>query len=480
MAGRWYLARFFLGKYDELAKISQETGNTNPLLLLTNGNRKTLFYATTRGAVGDSIKRQRIEQLGSIEFFKELNSVLSKYTDTASLILKPDSIGRTPLHIAVQGRCLQMVEAIIAINPDISRVDHYLKSALDVAMDNLTTTRIERPSLGNSDSKAAPEPAVQIVRCLESHSGSVSSQFPFSFFKELEYSSTEETILNSISAHPETRDLIDRYDSACKRLHGWYLFEYLMKVDVFLTRGNRYSGRERLLSPPSEFARPTRIGWASCSIELSNDALEVLSTGSKPNQYYFVIPDHPIPPMNAGFYFEVTLSSGLSDFELSGVFCDIGIRCPALRTPLVACDLFDGSVSYETTHRFKWPYEDGLKHVFQAIGKSASNPFTDTKYRCFGCGMNPVNQGLLFSVDGAVVFTITHLYPNVYYPFFGFSNYSSSFKINFGTEKFMFELANKQDWPLEVDWRGTRVDWNEDPTANERSSACRFIEPDLE
>ncbi|KAF3314870.1 hypothetical protein TWF173_004396 [Orbilia oligospora] len=439
-AGRWYWARFFLSKYDELAKISQETGNTNPLLLLTNGNRKTLFYATAQGAVGDAIKRQRIEQLDSIEFFKELNSVLSKYTDTASLILKPDSIGRTPLHIAVKGRCLQMVEAIISINPDISRVDHYLKSALDVAMHNLTETRIElRPRPGNLDTKAASELAVQIIRCLESHSGSVSSQFPFPLFKELVKTTIQSTMLDSILAHPETRDLVDRYGSAWAEpvsypdLEGGELVSY-----------RDLEGVERLLSPPSEFARPTRIGWASCSIELSNDALEVLSTGSKPNQYYFVIPDHPIPPMNAVFYFEVTLSSGLSE------------------------------------DRFKWPYEDDLKHVSQATGKGTSNPFTDTKYRCFGCGMNPVTQVFFLTVDGAVVFTTIQLDPNVYYPFFGFSNYSSSFKINFGTEKFMFELANKQDRLLEVDWRETIMDWKYDPRARELSSARRFSERDLE
>ncbi|KAF3197930.1 hypothetical protein TWF679_002486 [Orbilia oligospora] len=505
MTGKWYLARFFLSKYDELAKVSQETGNTNPLLSLTNGNRRTLFYAATQGAVTKAIGNQGIEQLDSIEFFKELNSVLSKYTDTASLILEPDSIGRTPLHIAVQGRCPQMVEMIVAINPDISHINHSLRSALDVAMYNLAKTWIEIPSPGNSDSKAALKPAVKIVRCLESHSGSVLSQFPFSFFKASVHSSPEATILNNsilASVHPETRDLIDRYDSACKQLHGWHLFEYAMKVDLIFPEGGRYSGRERLLSPPSEFARPTRIGWTSCPMELSNDALEVLSTGrdsrlylrlrrifllndvrknlgSKLNQYQFVIPDHPVPPIDAGFYFEVTLNSELSDFELSGVFCEIGIRCPtALRAPEVACDLFDGSVSYHNIYQFDWPYKIGSEYAPQEIEEGASNPFTDTKYRCFGCGMNPVYHGIFFTVDGAVVFTAQVL-PDIYYPFFGFSNYSSSFKINFGAEKFMFELANKQDWGLEVDWREGRISWDNDPTVDDRFSHRRFTEPDL-
>ncbi|KAF3134139.1 hypothetical protein TWF703_006471 [Orbilia oligospora] len=333
LAGKWYLARFFLSKYDELAKVSQETGNTNPLLSLTNGNRRILLYAATQGAVATAIGEQRIEQLDSIEFFKELNS--------------------DPLHIAVGWCCPQMVEMIVAINPNISRLDHSLGSALDVAMYNLAKTWIEIPSPGNSDR-------------------------------------------------------------------------------------------------------------------------------SKLNQYHFVIPDHPAPPIDAGFYFEVTLNSGLSDFELSGVFCEIGIRRPTtLRVPEIACDLFDGLVSYGNIFQFEWPYKIGSEYMSQEIEEGASNPFTDTKYRCFGCGMNPVNQGVFFTVDGTVAFTNIRVYPDIYYPFFGFSNYSSSFKINFGAEKFMFELVNKQDWGLEVDWGERRMYWDDGPITDKRFSDRRFTEPDL-
>ncbi|KAF3145825.1 hypothetical protein TWF594_003810 [Orbilia oligospora] len=447
LAGKWYLARFFLSKYDELAKVSQETGNTNPLLSLTNGNRRILLYAATQGAVATAIGEQRIEQLDSIEFFKELNS--------------------DPLHIAVGWCCPQMVEMIVAINPNISRLDHSLGSALDVAMYNLAKTWIEIPSPGNSD---IPQRLGFIPISVLIFNASV-------------HSSPEATILNNsilASVHPETRDLIDRYDSACKQLHGWHLFEYAIKVNLLFPEGGRYSGRGRLLSPPSEFARPTRIGWSSCPVELSNDALEVLSTGSKLNQYHFVIPDHPAPPIDAGFYFEVTLNSGLSDFELSGVFCEIGIRRPTtLRVPEIACDLFDGLVSYGNIFQFEWPYKIGSEYMSQEIEEGASNPFTDTKYRCFGCGMNPVNQGVFFTVDGTVAFTNIRVYPDIYYPFFGFSNYSSSFKINFGAEKFMFELVNKQDWGLEVDWGERRMYWDDGPITDKRFSDRRFTEPDL-
>ncbi|KAK6508236.1 hypothetical protein TWF506_010333 [Arthrobotrys conoides] len=482
--GRLSLARFFLGKYDELAKISQETGNANPFLLQTNRNRRTLLYAAARGACLIAANEDRIaEQLDSIEFFKELNGKLSKYTDTASLILQTDSSGLTPLHVAVKGSCLEMVKAIIAINPDITRIDHCLRSPLDLAMNNLFETWTNTPGFASQINKTILEPNLEIVRLLESHSGSVSSQFPFAFLMGWLHCATLGLVTDAAGLHisslihPENRELIDRYEATCQQLHGWHVSEYAVNMNFRFPDLVRYPGEGRPLSSSPKFARPTRIGWTSCPMGLSNDGLEAFSIESRPDQYQFAISDHPLPPINTGFYFEVTLSSELSDFKSSGVFCEIGIRCPVQYIPQISCDLFDGFIWLSNLHQFKWPYNKGFEDVPQGIEEGAPNPFTNTTSRCFGCGMNPIRQTVFFTVDGVVVFKDVRVTQLVYYPFFGFSNYPGKFKVNFGADKFMFEPANAPDW--ELDWQERLPRWtrSEDWDRN-RGSDRRFREPD--
>ncbi|KAK6333423.1 hypothetical protein TWF718_011236 [Orbilia javanica] len=458
--GRWPLARFLLKKYDEMAEKSQQDRSANPLLPLPSGDKRTLFHAAAIGAesTGDE-KIPATDRSGAIEFFKELNVVLSKYTDTASLILQPDSCGNTALHIALIKSLFKLVETIISINPNTSHINHALNSPWDLAIGNLVRRRAwSKPEVWAAEWRAAAE----VLQYLRSHGSSTSSQFPFELYMRFIGNADRdlEDFKLWVSDYPGMTEIIDQYNAGCKDLHGWSFFDYDSRMALPFLSMDRYTAPERVSSPQSEFAIPTRMGWTSCPMGLSNNGLELFSIAPTPDLYQFALADHPLPPIERVFYFEVALSSKVPSFKSSGIFCEIGLRSPGLERPEYTCDLFDGRISVNS-YDYEWPYSDDStpgpeETQGDIIGSNIpkediSNPFlspeeTSSGPFYVGCGVNPVQHAIFFTLNGSVVFENTHTYHSIYYPFIGFSNYSDKLKVNFGAEKFVFEAANSQDW----------------------------------
>ncbi|KAK6526838.1 hypothetical protein TWF281_010035 [Arthrobotrys megalospora] len=465
--GKWQLARYFLSKYDELAAGPQTDGTANPLLTPPGESGDTLFHAAAEGGRYTYRSRDPVGAENAAGFVKELNGILSKYTNTTTLILQSDNTGATPLHTAVRHCCPRIVEVIIAINPDISPINHSLENALDVALGMVISVLRDRMRYGHSVFGDDLQSAFEVVLLLGSYAGSVLSQFPFAFLLGISnHPGLKEEGADLIS-NTEILKLIDQYEASCKDQHGWHLFEYSLSTGFGFPDDSRYSRKGRTPSPLLGFTKPTRIGWTSSPMELSDDGLEAFLIEPRPNQYQFAISDHPIPPIDAGFYFEVSLSSKPPNFfESSKVFCEIGLKSPGSDYPQITCDIYDGTVSIVDSYEFKWPYaHEYTPEAASNPGASdvqetePQNPFTNSKSCCFGCGINPVHQSAFFTVDGVIVHMSSRFPLSVYYPFFGFSNYTGKFKMNFGAEKFMFEDANSKDWKVNWAKESTYMSW---------------------
>ncbi|KAK6501809.1 euchromatic histone-lysine N-methyltransferase [Arthrobotrys musiformis] len=431
-SGKWGMARYFLRKYDELAEKCRPNGIDNPLITLAHGNKSTLLHAAAFGACENN--------LGAAEFFKELNEVLSKYTDTSKLILQVDGVGRTPLHCAVGSCNAEIVEMIIAINPDTSLISHALESALDVVVAMATDTWL---GLGRGEGFEA---TMKVLRCISASTGSPPSRFPFGFLRRIiEWSLFSLGDDSELPPCPELEELVDQYEAAWKADNGWFLFDYAAALGVTLPEYTRYSKKARCLSSiPADFARPTRIGWTSCCMGLSDNRLEVFSIETLPDRYQIAVSDHPLPPLDALFYFEASFSSKPAKFQSSKVFCELGIRSPGWSEPIVACDISDGAIFFTGREESYWP-NDGDDASQVQEGK-VPNPFIGSTLPCVGCGINPISGSIFLTLDGAIIYVTSQPTLGVYYPFIGFSNYSSKCRINFGAEKFMFEEANSTDW----------------------------------
>ncbi|KAK6348923.1 hypothetical protein TWF730_009684 [Orbilia blumenaviensis] len=500
--GKWLLARYLLKKYDELALESLANGTANPLLSSTLLDKTTLFHALIQGAHNRAIFISPLtkEHSEAVEFLNELNGILSKYTDTKKLMIQGDNNGNTPLHWAIDQNprllvrlnsmnwvakliSLEIFQAIIAVNPEVAfAYNHSLECALDSVIWNVAVT-VEGISYGHRDYEKNLVYLARVLKYFWLHlqEGLVTPKFPFAFlFGSIslniggDHSGDSQKLISRFGI----AEILDQYDAVCKARYGWHLSEYTSIMSFGLRKSHRYAWHGRdFSSPASGFARPTKIGWTSVPMKLSTNMLRALQIEPKPWYYQFGISDNPIPPMDTGFYFEVKFSSKPSEFSEDGVFCEFGLKSPSSTAPEVTCDIFDGLVSVTGRSYIEWQDYVHYKSRADSKGVEKKNPFTDSKSLCFGCGVNPVRQVAFFTVDGAIAYTGIPIDQSIFYPFFGFTNYTGECKLNFGAERFMFEVANFDGW--EMDWRGRPLDTDKDTSRLRirfRERRCRTTE----
>ncbi|KAJ6256517.1 hypothetical protein Dda_8379 [Drechslerella dactyloides] len=444
----WHIAKYLLKEYDKIGK--EATGDDNPLL--------------ARSSRGQTLIHNMAEQTPHfiteeyLKIFHEIVTLLSGYTDLEEMIHLRDEDENTALHIAAYAHNFEIVKFITNISSGrgISTRNQSLCTAMDVVVKQLARVLSLNRDFPYTDAD---------IELMDMHSkifyhlfSLVSpSEFSFSFLEASFRGATYEGALGQLGLEKLVKMCESQVSSV--DMHGWSLFDVLYAIDR-IDLLDPYLPRKEL-SPAENFAKPSKLGWCSCCLELSSDGLGFyLPVEDSKRKRFSIMADHPVPPFDQWFYFEVHVANPTSeDFERDEVFnCWIGVRGEARQDDFIV-DFTQGHISVEG---YYWGRAQ-LSPANNPHQEQVYQPSITTRFSDVGCGINPITREIFFTVDGEIrakpfrkgIDTadkdwLSGIRPARYFPGFACRSPSGErFKINLGAERFVFEPANDPEWRLD-------------------------------
>ncbi|EPS42592.1 hypothetical protein H072_3386 [Dactylellina haptotyla CBS 200.50] len=293
---KWNLVEFFLQKYEETER--QSTANEDHPALSRDKHGCSLLHIFAMGS------RSYEENQLCTDLFKRVSSLLSKYADINKLILEPNSLGETPLHLAIRYRQHGIVGYILDISPENKCRNIYGYTALDAISEQVAE---ELVALSDGINDYGPRLAV-------------SKRIFNMAFQKIPPSSLShfETILFAIEGKGKEleelklHDIIKAYNNLPGDEHGWALTDLFSVYERthLASFCSQDSG-----SRSQNFARPSGNGRVRRGSKqryyLENDDVAARDKTIQVRNPYLgndvrIISDHPIPPSDKSFYFEIS------------------------------------------------------------------------------------------------------------------------------------------------------------------------------
>ncbi|KAK6533631.1 hypothetical protein TWF694_002566 [Orbilia ellipsospora] len=428
-----HLVDLFLPKSQEYAKRFPEN---NPFLELDCGGRNLLLLV-----VGSSIN-----QIDAVRIFKQIAEIISEYTDITQILQGNLDRWETALELACGVANMDMVKAMMSYNIDINfRQEGRLGTNFTDSLVNL----IEGNLIDAFHASVAQEISIQkeiLYYLLELKTPDSFSLFETHIFGP-EYEDKLEEILDLGRIFAAYRD-VERDE------HGWTLYDILS-----------INGRSHLLKYTSEkvrsdgnFSTPSKIGKLhnfDLVLKRAESGLECFSSElvftANHTKYSFggFLSNHPVPPSNNTFYFEIELPKTLVVWSKSRKW-GIGFErlhhrrlSPQSCWSIVYHD--DGVVTIKGESQM-WPcgptdIETATKESnFCRSTSSASPP------RIVGSGINPLTGAVFFTIDGIMLPHVWRGDVRRYFPYFEVHNPPDMIKVNYGARPFAFQEANNPAW----------------------------------
>ncbi|EPS37816.1 hypothetical protein H072_8361 [Dactylellina haptotyla CBS 200.50] len=467
--GKWHMAEYFLPKYEELVTKAQAEGSShNPITELDIGEQSLLHRIAAYGSG---------TELDFVRVFAQLTALIGKYTDLKQFVLRPDDDLRTPLQIAAKLHRLQVVEQILAINPEgIYHRDGSLHSPLDHAAGQMQADYGAIDGYDcDSDKPGAvkPEQRLEISYKIFTYilSKAEKKRLTFDFFEPLL------RLDSSAQKQYGIDQLIKGFDHPFRDEHGWTLFDYLSANTKEYRDYTEVISSLQQKTPTAinDFAKPTRmnkrphfgdtnpsavsedglewlIGLDGTSLFPKEDNEEHLTHENIEKEGSLSLrADHPVPHVDKFFYFEVGVD-GLD--EPKDIRNRIGFRSLA-STDFCRIDIdgHDGRITIGRSD-FYWPYRG------RTTMKSdpATNPYIkDSPRTSLGCAVNPVARVAFYTLNGKLIQNLWRVDPGQFYPTYSASKVRGKIRVNFGAQPFEFADANDPGW--EFDWKKAKADW---------------------
>ncbi|KAK6535292.1 hypothetical protein TWF694_001759 [Orbilia ellipsospora] len=447
---KWQLAKFFMRRIEE--RLAMSPGDP---VLLRDANGRTLIHALAGGTDVEGAE----ESWATI--FREGLAILSKYWDSGWLVTQQDYLGETPLHIAIRSHNIDIAEQILTINPHIKGRNISGYNPLDAVAEQVvfnTDGVLRNASYYQNRLDISKEIFYRILEAVPLSS--------FSLFETDLWSS------KAIGKPLEELDLgriVRAHDNMVVDEYGWNLLDVLSAYK--LADGSLAPHIRAQDIKPSKFAKP--IGRRD-KIEGYRD--QIPTEGDDWREVYKanvnwvwqkgilirISPENPIPHAKKTFYFEGTIlsspekekkddSSDGSDEEEEG--WSIGLRAN-LHTANHSSFEKRG-INYSSKGHIN--IDQGTFNFDQTPSKGprgwwggAPKHYMPTKKPArIGCGYNPLQNTVFYTVDGKMLPYVWKIEPRRYFPVITYYSPNLDYKFNFGDEPFMFGAANDQEWQWE-------------------------------
>ncbi|EPS40190.1 hypothetical protein H072_5973 [Dactylellina haptotyla CBS 200.50] len=426
--GNEELVDLLISKYTEIGHCSP---SQNPLLFRDNKGNTVLHSAIEAVAPAKTLRRL----LDAVSIFVDIKTFVSEqnYNDNA-----------TALHIELSYCNLEKVKLLTDINSNITLPSRSGENVLEELCGRIYEAWSMKQEVSHQ---------IAVFNHLLD-TAFTTNYPPFEFLGTSLFGPKVFEIQEDIKEF-DLKRIPTLWDNSFTDNHGWRLVDFL----------TAYGGREDLLtllpdqksSPPENFMLPSRI---SCMIRGSQKILpkDGLSFSASADTYEpewekislfetTMVADHPLPPINKWFYFEIALprfsnpKAPLPDYYSR---CGLGIRMMVHRTG--STDSI-WSLFYEPAHYFIAQLDGPIqtKTYFENVRDGS----------VLGCGVNPAERLVFFTLDGEAMggqsgFSIG---PGRYFPAVTVFTHNShdGFKLNFGAEPFKFTEANKPGWEWKVE-----------------------------
>ncbi|KAF3934995.1 hypothetical protein ABW20_dc0100615 [Dactylellina cionopaga] len=440
---KWNIINLFLQKYEAVAK--EPTDGEKSLILHKDKHGCSLLHLFSRGSgvYGDDIKWT--------ELFSRVLSLFSTHGGPDKFISQVDLLGETPLHLAIRYRRQGVLNQILDLDPSngTRSLDGY--TPLDALCEQVGHEFFAVANGNNFYETRLATSKAMLAKVFEKAPTLSLSHFETRLF-DPEIGETA-NLLKKLNLF----EVMKIYDTFVDE-HGWTLFDLLSVygrsdlasscMQKCFSSSNMFkkpfntsrinTGQKQVIGHDGEDddqeAREDKIIWGYCTPSYAPST---------------IIADHPIPPVNMTFYFEVAM------LELSGSSAEedpytfwIGLEPTHRRS-----NTFGGGVRNILYGSLGWLNIDGAAQYFDISSDTPGiGSYTPTSTpAAYGCGFNPLEGKCFFTVDGKILPWVWNVPLRRYFPIFETNTRPDDHKFNFGDEPFMFKQANDSNWR----WHGS-------------------------